>query len=907
MTDERQKTRLSQEQLDAKMQLENFSIKDFNSLEMPPILPEHDEQDRPHILMLDDDEAFLASIDMVFESSPYQRAFTLHTLVIGEQVTHPNDITEWVLKQEPAVQKHLAIFVDRNHPGFKPSELFDSLKKNNKTRYIPVAFMTAAAMQQDDIEQVISVGAQRILYNKRSTSFFLYECASILDQLHDGSEKDKWNDLRGELANDIAESQNNEKDLPTFPRTDEFLKTYLNVDEWLVRSLDSLDNLISCKSLSQHNYLPELLAPNTVPFMDKALKEKEPFKIDSLSLVNLGQIKELKNCLAYRLLAAPLRYGNETLGTLTLFRNPEHKPFRQADIQLIAPIAAMLSFFVGQNQAQQTLRQRQEELLNVVIEVDKCTKPEQILRALLLRLHQDIHRNENNCSKTTSRLFIPATGELKRQEMFYGIKPKEHELSIYSAKSTHAKAVTTGKPVYFGNIARNREGKWAQTAEGMTSCFTVPLLAAGGLRLGSVNMEHQQEDFYRPADKIYAESLCRVAANALFRLRGDAFKCGLIDLIRLLNQPDTEVFQAIYKLLYDYMGYAQLLLLEPASVYDAPWQVKKVVSHGTELDNEEINRWQNHFNQTWSESFTKKVIQGKEHNFFTNDVKIKDEEMGITTESQAVIRIHGKESMRPDHALVLFFLVKDALNAEQLELLKHFGSFFNILIQHRQKSLGHYIQAVTQDQKEQAINQQRHSLKSTIGALGNIVSSFKKDLIDKTAFVAEIEEEITKTSSILASYRHYMKDEPEFKEVHLSKVWQKAIIDVYDERTSSHITIKPFSETLTWCTDSDLLGAVFSNLIQNALEAGANKVWSEIKMTEDELRIRICDNGSGISAENQSKLFRLGSTTKNSGTGFGLNYCRDTMQRLGGEIYFQPNSRHTCFTLYIPKKVSNEK
>jgi CheY-like chemotaxis protein len=154
--------------------------------------------------MVDDDElGFLEPIMETWKDSSYKQSFTLHTLILGQEINQDKDLITWISKLEPSVRERLVIFVDRNHSCFKPKALFERLKEHSITRYIPVAFMTAGEMQEKDVAEIIRAGAQRILYNKRSSLNFLYECASVLDQMRNGSENNKWNDLQSELTKDI--------------------------------------------------------------------------------------------------------------------------------------------------------------------------------------------------------------------------------------------------------------------------------------------------------------------------------------------------------------------------------------------------------------------------------------------------------------------------------------------------------------------------------------------------------------------------------------------------------------------------------------------------------------------------------------------------------------------------------
>jgi signal transduction histidine kinase len=82
---------------------------------------------------------------------------------------------------------------------------------------------------------------------------------------------------------------------------------------------------------------------------------------------------------------------------------------------------------------------------------------------------------------------------------------------------------------------------------------------------------------------------------------------------------------------------------------------------------------------------------------------------------------------------------------------------------------------------------------------------------------------------------------------------------------------------------------VLLNLIVNASQAMDNKGTSglvEVHWEEEEhmVRVSVRDNGSGISPENQKRVFEPLFTTKSAGTGLGLAICRDIIIEMGGEI-----------------------
>lgn len=103
--------------------------------------------------------------------------------------------------------------------------------------------------------------------------------------------------------------------------------------------------------------------------------------------------------------------------------------------------------------------------------------------------------------------------------------------------------------------------------------------------------------------------------------------------------------------------------------------------------------------------------------------------------------------------------------------------------------------------------------------------------------------------------------------------------------------------------DKDLLLRVFNNLIQNALQAipenRVPKVIILLQKQNDEWHISITDNGSGIPAEYQDKLFTPYFTTKSKGTGLGLAMVKQIIDMHEGKISYETSSKGTIFTVVL--------
>lgn len=120
-----------------------------------------------------------------------------------------------------------------------------------------------------------------------------------------------------------------------------------------------------------------------------------------------------------------------------------------------------------------------------------------------------------------------------------------------------------------------------------------------------------------------------------------------------------------------------------------------------------------------------------------------------------------------------------------------------------------------------------------------------------------------------------------------------------------------YSEKMKVYADRDMLNTILRNLISNAIkftyEGGTVEL--SLKSWEAEAKIEVRDNGIGIPVEVQEQIFELvekpvrQGTAGETGTGIGLNLCREFVEEHGG--YLQLNSQEgigSSFSFSLPHK-----
>ncbi len=127
--------------------------------------------------------------------------------------------------------------------------------------------------------------------------------------------------------------------------------------------------------------------------------------------------------------------------------------------------------------------------------------------------------------------------------------------------------------------------------------------------------------------------------------------------------------------------------------------------------------------------------------------------------------------------------------------------------------------------------------------------------------------------------------------------------------TSIKIDVNSAERPLLVNSDRRLLEQVFVNFITNAIHAVQERgedtghIQITAVKTNSDIEIRFQDDGVGIPADMQTKIFDLFFTTKppGKGTGLGLPICKNIVKNLGGDITLESQvGVGTTFTVRIP-------
>jgi len=205
-----------------------------------------------------------------------------------------------------------------------------------------------------------------------------------------------------------------------------------------------------------------------------------------------------------------------------------------------------------------------------------------------------------------------------------------------------------------------------------------------------------------------------------------------------------------------------------------------------------------------------------------------------------------------------------------------------------------------------------HEIRNPLNAISMTVQRLAREFPaaegadEQGELIKIVRREIDRISAIVRQFLEFARPAPLVKKPVLVGELITKVVALYAARAASQQVKIEWENhpSVTALLDADKITQCLVNLLENALDAVATGGRITIHLEASRRKnfsISIADNGTGIPAENQSRIFNLYFTTKANGTGLGLAQVLQIVSEHDGTVaVFSEPGRGTRFVLTIP-------
>jgi signal transduction histidine kinase len=220
----------------------------------------------------------------------------------------------------------------------------------------------------------------------------------------------------------------------------------------------------------------------------------------------------------------------------------------------------------------------------------------------------------------------------------------------------------------------------------------------------------------------------------------------------------------------------------------------------------------------------------------------------------------------------------------------------------------------------QLINEHRRDLGTflTENEKGKLLPDYLNQLVEAIATeqqglteeLAQLSKSVDHIKDIVSTQQSYAGASTLLEPVHISALMEDALRMNSGALSRHHVTVvKHYHDVPEIMADKHRLLLILVNLISNAKYAMSNLTDRTRQMTltvlplnDGTLQISVKDEGEGIPAENMTRIFTHGFTTRKEGHGFGLHSCALAALEMKGRLTAHSDGpgKGALFTLLIP-------
>jgi PAS domain S-box-containing protein len=182
-----------------------------------------------------------------------------------------------------------------------------------------------------------------------------------------------------------------------------------------------------------------------------------------------------------------------------------------------------------------------------------------------------------------------------------------------------------------------------------------------------------------------------------------------------------------------------------------------------------------------------------------------------------------------------------------------------------------------------------NSLKMSLTVLFKNLSTFPPERVAE--FLARGLDEVTRMEYLLKAFKNFsLYDSPEITTVSLSDFMTKFAGLIRDDflQRGIRIVTHHIDASLHAAVDTRMLHQVLLNLMTNAADAltdnPAPRIDVHVRRSSAWIQVSVRDNGAGMTAEEQGRIFTPFFTTKSKGTGLGMVIVRKMLLKMNAAI-----------------------
>jgi two-component system, NtrC family, nitrogen regulation sensor histidine kinase NtrY len=238
---------------------------------------------------------------------------------------------------------------------------------------------------------------------------------------------------------------------------------------------------------------------------------------------------------------------------------------------------------------------------------------------------------------------------------------------------------------------------------------------------------------------------------------------------------------------------------------------------------------------------------------------------------------------------------------------------YNKMVNKLEESAAALVKSEREGAWREMARQVAHEIKNPLTPMKLSIQYLQKAIDNNSTNIKELTANVAKT--LVEQIDHLSKIASDFSQFANIGNPKNAVFDLHDMlysltslyETTENLLFKwvPVYQRIMVYADKTQLNRLFTNLLQNALEASDSEDKRVISVSEElkgeSIIVKVTDNGDGIPEQMWSKIFMPNFTTKSSGTGLGLAMSRTIVEQAKGRIWFETKEgKGTTFFVELP-------